>query len=211
MKWLLIYAFDVEIYQRAPIIRIFLEDVLLNEFTLEKKVSEVIEFEYDCKDTNKLTVEFINDDNNYTNGFMNKYTKIIPLHLYIVPYYIVKNYSRWWLRHELVFSKRNYYMHRKTAPIAYANTPKYKEGLEYIKHYYKTRASCPQNIFALTRDYKLTEDNLMTLFAYGQSKKYNYILDKKHNIMFYQIKPKGFVIFEYYSKSIFEKLEQIYQ
>jgi hypothetical protein len=211
MRWLLIYAFDVNIYKKAPVVRIFFEDALITEFTLEKKTSEVVEFEYNCKDKNKLTIEFVNDDNNYSNGFMNKYTSIIPLHLYIVPEYIVKNYSQLWKRHELIFSKRNYYMHRKTAPLAYGNTPKYKKGLEYIKHYYKTRASYPHNIFYLNRDYKKTEDNLIAKGTYGQSKKYNYILDKKHNLMFYQIKPKGFVLFEYYSKSIFEKLEQIYQ
>tara|TARA_B110000503_G_scaffold115957_1_gene174641 strand:+ start:205 stop:909 length:705 start_codon:yes stop_codon:yes gene_type:complete len=234
MKWLLIYGFDVIIYKKAPTVRIFIEDILINEFTLEKKMSAVVEFEYNGKDKNKLTIEFLNDDNNYNNGFMSKYTSIIPLHLYIVPDYIVKNYSQLWLRYEGTFSKSNYYMYRKKRSEAYANiNPKYanthvsKKGLEYIKHYYKTRASCPQNIFALGgddvsvsdeytlttgwREYHNLEHNLVSNCLYGKSKKYNYVLDKKHNMMFYQIKPKGFVIFEHYSKPIFEQLEKIYQ
>lgn len=201
MKWLLIYEFDVEIYRRAPTVRIFLEDVLLNEFTLEKRTFEVIEFDYKPKNENNLTIEFINDDSNYTNGFITKSTYVKPKCLYIMPKYVVKNYRKITKHYAVIFGKMNYYIYRKTGR-SFKNTTKFKFGWEYIKHYYKDRIIYPQN---------LTQPNEPYLFKtnYGESKKHNFTYYKKHGLFLLGQKHIGFLIHNYNHNPLFEKLEHI--
>lgn len=201
MKWLLIYEFDVEIYRQAPTVRIFLEDVLLNEFTLEKRTFELIEFEYYAKDINKLTIEFLNDDNNYTNGFMTRYTSIIPIFLCVIPKYFLMNYTKIIQFHEKFFGKKNYYIYRKTGK-SYINTSQFKQGIEYVKHYYKTRSDYPQNLADIRKPFFRQR-------KYGKTEKIQIFFYKKHKLLLTQEKTKGFLYHDYRDRKIFENLEKL--
>ena len=216
MKWLLIYEFDVKIYRRAPTVRIFLEDVLLNEFTLEKITRGIIEFDYSPKDKNNLTVEMINDDNNYTNGFMTKATYVIPKFLFVVPKFIIKNFDQHRLYYEQrCFSKSNYYIYRRTGKQTQKNPSLYKAGLDYIKHFYKTRTKYPQNLFfeidtraVPEEEYRNYQKNVFFVAGElrGKTKSHTVVLDKKHQVMFYK-KKKGFIQVNYDYNNLFKKLQ----
>ena len=195
MKWLLIYEFDVEIYRRAPTIRIFLEDVLLNEIILNQNTIGVIEFDYIPKDKNKLTVEFINDDNNYSNGFMSRATYITPKLLTILPLTLIQNIKKLpekIFRHEINFSRDNYYIYRCTGVGCRILKNKFIKGYEYIKHYYKRRTGFPESlsesVFGEASDlynklYNNTNYNFHETFTYSKSEKFDFILYKKHNTL----------------------------
>lgn len=210
MKWLLIYEFDVEIYRRAPTIRIYLKDTLLNEFTLYQRRSELIAFEYEAQPHNKLSIEFINDDNNFTNGFMTKFTSIIPQYMYLVPYGLIKNYDANSWRYENSFSKKNYYMYRKTGRDFIGD--KYIKGLSKIKHYYRKRIVFPQNLFHIydffTTGEKFQDTPLKTGHKYGRGQTFNYYLIKKYSVMLYPTELKGFVILDYNSRNLFKKIQK---
>lgn len=190
MKWLLIYEFDVEIYRRAPTIRIFLEDVLLNEIILNQNTIGVIEFDYIPKDENKLTVEFINDDNNYSNGFMSRATYIAPKLLTILPLTLIQNIKKLpekIFRHEVNFSRDNYYIYRCTGVGCRRLKNKFIKGYEYIKHYYKHRTGFPESlsesVFGGSELYGDTNYKFHQAFTYSKSEKFDFILYKKHNTL----------------------------
>jgi hypothetical protein len=113
MKYLLVVEFLCEIYRKEPRARIFLNDQLLDEFFVEQNnsnnVSETTNpttlittinnlqefglrkakiFELDIpKSLNDviIKIEIENNDNNYTNGFMTRYTQLILEHFYLIP------------------------------------------------------------------------------------------------------------------------------
>ena len=226
MKWLLIYEFDVEIYRRAPTIRIFLENHLLNEFTLDKRKFEIIEFDYEPMDENNLTIQFKNNDNNFTNGFMTKSTYIIPLQCWLVPKYFVENYDKIVEHYEIKFTKKNYYMYRRTGRHTERDPSKYRPGLEYIKYYYRKRHTYPKNLFTKfsnTYDFDpnihkhIKENPLEESVKYGTSDLYHYKLHKKHGTMFYShgLKQKGFVWLthggKYSFNNVLKHLKNIYK
>lgn len=169
MKWLLIYEFDVEIYRQAPTVRIFLDKILLNEFSLQKKTLQALEIEYDASNESTIEIEFVNDDNNYTNGFMTKGTYIYPKKFFLLPKCLVENYYAIRAHYETVFSKSSYYIYRNIAaknpvlPIIEKESKKginkfskrlkifldkeFEENPEYIKFWYKDRTIYPENFF----------------------------------------------------------------
>lgn len=207
-KWLLIYEFDVEIYRRAPTIRIFFEDTLLNEFTLEKKTFGVLEVDYNIKEENKLTIEFVNDDNNYTNGFMTRSTYIHPKYFYIVPKCFVTNYTKNQIHYSRIFGKSNYYLYRKTSPM-YINTPKFNVGSKYIKHFYRTRTVYPQNLAKNWEDTSGKNYNEYYQGPHGGNKKFNFIFYKKHGLLLLGPIHKGFFRHKTKDELDFEKLEPL--
>lgn len=207
MKWSLIYEFDVEIYRRAPTVRIYLQDILINEFTLDRKKTEVIEFEYSAQSQNNLVIEFHNNDNNYSNGFMTKYTAIIPIYFYIVPYAFAEHYKNIFTRHENNFSKKNYFIYRRTGIQAKEKGVKY--GYEKIKHYYKRRAVYPQNLFNISEwPGNVIHTPLVTKVKYGSTEKFTYNLEKKYGLLLYAHNHKGFMQLDYPSKVLFDYIEE---
>ena len=199
-KWLLIYEFDVEIYRQAPTIRIFFEDTLLTEFILEKKTRGVLEVDYNIKEENKLTIEFVNDDNNYTNGFMTRSTYIHPKYFYIVPKCFVTNYTKIVKHYARTFGMKNFYVYRKTGK-SFINTPKFKDGWQYIKHYYRDRTGYPQNLAQPYNEYYQGR--------HGGSKKFNFIFYKKHGLLLRGPIRKGFFLHRIINEIEFEKLETL--
>lgn len=207
-KWLLIYEFDVKIYRQAPTIRIFFEDTLLNEFILEKKTRGVLEVEYNIKEENKLTIEFVNDDNNYTNGFITKSTYIYPKYFYIVPKCFVTNYTKIEKHYSRTFGKRNYYIYRKTGK-SYINTSRFEQGMEYIKHFYRDRTVYPQNLASFEKETTGKDKNDYYQGPHGESKKYNFIFYKKHGLLLLGPIRKGFLRHRTRDEIEFEKLETL--
>ena len=208
MKWSLIYEFDVEIYRRAPTVRIFLDKILLNEFVIEQKTVGVINFEYDAKEKNVLSIQFLNDDNNYSNGFMTKFTSIIPQKFYIFPSrFLKKNIRQVSDDYEYFFSKRNYLFYRKTGTNI-RGKPRIA-GLDKIRYYYKERAIIPENLF-FTYDMKgnLLPSPLMARERYGSSGVYDIILTKKHGMLLMKENHKGFFRVVYNDFEFFENIQK---
>ena len=140
-------GFYCEVYRREPLCRVYVNDVLLDEFNIPhspyKKIdypslflnpnynnSDVIKIknnalfykfiEFDCSDSNLLDIriEVINDDNNYNNGFMTKYTKIMLSQFYVIPKGILNALNL--LKSRWKFSTDNWYkLHGKTKPVTF--------------------------------------------------------------------------------------------
>ena len=121
MKYLLLVEFLCEIYRREPKARIFLNEQLLDEFSIQQntavdpwsldKQMQVIPdynnkimaetknlkqlgfnnfkiYQFDMPrepDHLTLKIDIENNDNNYTNGFMTRYTLIQLKHLFLIP------------------------------------------------------------------------------------------------------------------------------
>lgn len=98
------------------------------QFLLEKSYLKI----YEIENKNVLDVHFsfYNDDNNYTNGFMNKATFVYPIFFNIVPYKVFKNVD--------IFVE------------SYKYNRKYFKKAQEIKSCYmrdKLKNSIPENIF----------------------------------------------------------------
>ena len=113
MKYLLVVEFLCEIYRKEPRARIFLNDQLLDEFFIQQNSSNNTSiplspaplittinslqefglrkakiFELDIPNSLNnvaIKIEIENNDNNYTNGFMTRYTQVILEHFYLIP------------------------------------------------------------------------------------------------------------------------------
>lgn len=175
MKYVLIYEFDVEIYRRAPTVRIYLNDVMLTDVVLDGPKKGSVTFDYIPSDINNLEIEFVNGDNNYTNGFMTKSTYIKPVKLYILPYSTAIGIQNYKDRYECVFGKKNHGIYRHTGKIWTARNNILK-GYKYIAHYYKERTQYPENLARV-------KFGLFDIFKSGESKKYQITLRKKHNVL----------------------------
>lgn len=102
---ILFYQIDSKIYKRAPRLRFYVNQVLIDECEVydqtqyhdaneEFAVSDNIKF-FNIKpgtETLDLCWEIQNDDNNFTNGFMTKYTLVWFKWLGIIPLSIFKNF-----------------------------------------------------------------------------------------------------------------------
>lgn len=175
MKYVLIYEFDVEIYRRAPTVRIYLNDIMLTDVVLDRSKKGSVTFDYIPSDNNNLEIEFVNGDSNYTNGFMTKCTYIKPLKLYILPYSTAIGIQNYRDRYECFFGKKNYGIYRHTGKIWVASNNVLK-GLESIPYYYKERTLYPENLAQI-------QYGLFDIWKLGESKKYHVNLYKKHNVL----------------------------
>ena len=133
MRQLLMLGFHCEVYRREPLCRIYINDVLVDEFNIPQ--SDGVAFEVDVLDplrprkflenfiTNPPFIKYIefddagadtldvvlkieNDDNNYANGFMNKYTHIILSDLYLTSKKVLENIDK--LTNNFKFSRENW-------------------------------------------------------------------------------------------------------
>jgi len=154
MRQLLILGFYCEVYRREPLCRVYVNDVLLDEFNIPHTPKDVLDYNYknfllDPKysraDLNfidsqlnplfykliefnefngkllDLRIEILNNDNNYTNGFLTKYTRIMLDRCYLLPIKILDNVDslidRW------KFNPHNWYkFHGLTKPVTYLYT-----------------------------------------------------------------------------------------
>ena len=128
MRQLLMLGFYCEVYRREPRCRVYVNDILLDEFniphtpykdvwTADMELDPKIEYreqvelqsnilflkylELDDADKNSLDIkiEIQNNDNNYSNGFMNKYTRVMLSQCWIASIKCLDNcddiHNRW--------------------------------------------------------------------------------------------------------------------
>ena len=148
MRQLLMLGFYCEVYKREPLCRVYVNDVLLDEFNIphtpQKDVEFIplgpkfltfdfvrlqtnppflkyIEFDNAGADALDIRVEIQNNDNNYANGFMSQYTRIQLSYFYIIPVKVLDNIDCIWDRWK--FSRKNwqkYYSHKKSVAQFYS-------------------------------------------------------------------------------------------
>lgn len=110
MEYIIFTGFDISEYKESPTIRLKINNILIDEYEI-KKSSKQIEFNispfttltldylkiYKINITNKkniIEIETLNDINNYTNGFLTKCALIKFKTFVMIPYKIVKNFSK---------------------------------------------------------------------------------------------------------------------
>jgi hypothetical protein len=146
MRQLLMLGFYCEVYRREPLCRIYINDVLVDEFNIPQSDRVDIEtdvldpldprrylenfitnppfikyIEFDDADADSLDVllEIQNDDNNYTNGFMSRYTHITLSHLFLISKKVLENINT--LTNNFKFSQKNWEKYKRNIVDYYAN------------------------------------------------------------------------------------------
>ena len=154
MRQLLMLGFYCEVYRREPLCRVYVNDVLLDEFNISqcnqvqakknhldpreghKQIKNFINntpflkyIEFDDADADALDVvlKIQNDDNNYANGFMSKYTYIVLSHIYLISKKVLENIDN--ITNNFKFSQKNWSKYNPNIIDYYAhNRPKIIEN-----------------------------------------------------------------------------------
>ena len=142
MRQLLMLGFYCEVYRQEPVCRIYLEDVLVDEFNIphtprvdvwtadmildpangshsrfihESSQSFYKFIEFDDLDSKSLDirVEIQNNDNNYSNGFMTRQTLVMLCQCWLASTKIWQGFDK--IRQRWKFSLHNW--HRNTIPV----------------------------------------------------------------------------------------------
>ena len=126
MRQLLMLGFYCEVYRREPLCRVYVNDMLADEFNIPHTpckdmweshqldpafwsnhqfelqsnsiFSKYIELDDAGDRSLNLRVEIHNDDNNCVNGFMTKYTRVKLRQCWLVPVKVWENFGRIWDR-----------------------------------------------------------------------------------------------------------------
>ena len=142
MRQLLILGFYCKVYRREPLCRVYVNDILLDEFNIPhtpynnihlstvgdrlspqfpnqqlqflKSTNPFLKYiEFDDLDIEKLNIriEIKNNDNNYTNGFINKCTLVLLPHVFLFSKKLLDRIDD--LKKRWKFSSKNYCIHSK--------------------------------------------------------------------------------------------------
>lgn len=89
MKYYLIVDFKVNIYRKPPMVRIFINDIFLDELTIEESHIKLLVVDENILNTsdnlqNTIGIDVFNNDNNYNNGFCSKGTTLLIDNLYLL-------------------------------------------------------------------------------------------------------------------------------
>ena len=157
MRQLLILGFYCEVYRREPLCRIYINDVLVDEFniphTTRKKIDvgsfclspkhygveqfdlesntpflKYLEFDH-LGDHLYLRIEISNNDNNYTNGFMTQYTRVMLSQCWLAP-------TKFWKEFEQIKDRWKY---------SAKNWHKWQNSTNYIAQYFTGHKNCVFN------------------------------------------------------------------
>ena len=223
MKCLLFVSLAVEIYKQPPQIRFYLGDKFIDEMTIEKNTNleylqkslvqpdkldpninsirrrvpdHMFVYEVDVSDTSgTLKVMIDNDDNNFTNGFMTKFTSITLLYLNLIPCEIFTDEKI--LRIEKYrFRKRSLYKKAKSIKDFYKTRPRIFGNLVH--------PGCP--IKFVSNDGKEFDD--VYLYPIGKSGTYLCDITKKYGLYVNKNAKKfrGYYHFGFYEfKNLFDK------
>jgi hypothetical protein len=136
MRQLLMLGFYCEVYRREPRCRVYVNDLLVDEFNIshtpriDKCTTEIVldpkYFNYDCfvfeshptflkfielDDADgkslDLKVEIHNNDNNYNNGFMTEYTRVMLSQCFLAPVKVWEQFEQ--IRNRWRFSMPNWH------------------------------------------------------------------------------------------------------
>lgn len=121
MKYILILSFRAEIYRIEPRVRVYFRDTMLDEFRVpEHKFDDpkksnihsyIVEVPKELKET-EIKLKILNHDNNWTNGFMTKDTKIMLDEIHFFPEPSMQNLYSFYSKnrrniHELMYNMKN--------------------------------------------------------------------------------------------------------
>lgn len=158
MRQLLILGFYCEVYRQEPRCRVYVNDVLLDEFDIRHSplrhsprkhvdVNDIqlnpnffsqsyariekntpflkcIDFDdHDAKEAD-LRIEIQNNDNNYANGFMNKYTCVMLNQIFLLSKKLLNRID--YLKNNWKLSLKNYHIHTKRDIDMYYSNQKNK-------------------------------------------------------------------------------------
>jgi hypothetical protein len=145
MRQLLMLGFYCEVYKREPLCRVYINDVLVDEFNIPHTPQKEIEWNSDiildpkflnrtfftaqsnptfCKyielDNGEATaldlrVEIQNNDNNYANGFMTNHTRVMLLHCFLLSKNTLERLDS--MQNDFKFSRKNQHKYYKKKNI----------------------------------------------------------------------------------------------
>ena len=147
MRHLLMLGFYCKVYRQEPLCRVYVNDVLLDEFNIphrdqvqhnydmldptnNKKAlqhfitnppfSKYIEFDDAGADALDVVLRIQNDDNNYANGFMSKYTDIVLSQVYLTSKKVLENIDS--IVNDYKFNRKNWRKYNANIADFYANS-----------------------------------------------------------------------------------------
>ena len=145
MRQLLILGFHCGVYQREPLCRVYVNDVLLDEFdipqsdrvaveidqldplrgykrlqnfTTNPPFLKYIEFDDAGADSLDVVLRIQNDDNNYANGFMSKHTHVTLSHVSLTSKKVLENIDN--LTNNSKFTRQNWEKYNRDIVDYYA-------------------------------------------------------------------------------------------
>ena len=118
MEHILIVGFYAQIYKHNPTVRISFNDYFLDEYdlpdhyTIEDRIPlrnkidyinppllKIYELNLEKYQKLNIDIDIKNNDNNFSNGFMTRYTKVDLECLFLVPKKIFLNYKYYYEKH----------------------------------------------------------------------------------------------------------------
>ena len=199
MRQLLMLGFYCEVYRREPRCRVYVNDVLLDEFNIPQ--SDRVDIEMDVLDplnsrkrlenekTNPPFLKYIefddagadsldvvlriqNDDNNYANGFMSRYTHITLSHLFLASKKVMENFDN--LLNNFKFSRKNWEKYNRDIVDFYI-----RENKNFIFENHVTNLNHVTNIKLNFPSICLNSDEDVGFYKIGSSGYYHLTLKKK--------------------------------
>jgi len=149
MRQLLILGFHCDIYKKEPLCRVYVNDVLLDEFDIPQSdaqrdwVHEIdqldpfsshkwlqhfttntlflkcIEFDDAGADSLDVIIKIQNDDNNHANGFMSKHTNVTLSHVFLASEKLLENVDN--IQNNFKFSRKNWEKYNRDIVDFYAD------------------------------------------------------------------------------------------
>jgi len=193
VKSLIFLALGSSIYKKKAVARLYCNGILFDEFEIVDQLDQIKEISFDQLDSAKgsikefftvdnmknyrvyetelpeegdIQIDIINDINNYSNGFMSRYTKVRLDYINIIPEIVFKNLSadhcdKWFFR------KRHFL-----------------KDIKSVKTYYKQRYTMLQNMVYFTsfHDRDGVVNNLITNHYFGKSGSFRLNYYRKHGL-----------------------------
>ena len=147
MRQLLMLGFYCNIYRQEPLCRVYVNDVLLDEFDIPQRDKVDVEIdlldpfashkrlqhfttntlflkciEFDDADADSLDVviKIHNDDNNHANGFMSRYTNVTLSRCYLASEKLLENVDN--IQNNFKFSRKNWEKYNRNIANFYADS-----------------------------------------------------------------------------------------
>ena len=203
MRQLLILGFHCEVYRREPRCRVYVNDILLDEFNIPQTTSidtrtytkldpvwasreqfelesntlflKYLEFDHLDEKSLDIRIEISNDDNNHTNGFMTRYTRMILAQCWVAPVKV-------WEQFDKIYDRWKFSLH---------NLHRWQNSTNYIAQYYSGQRNYVFDNLVLLADMHFPDIELQP--CSDQQKKdrvYNY----EHHPRMWQMSPSEWCI-----------------
>ena len=165
MRQLLILGFHCNIYKKEPQCRVYVEDVLVDEFdipqsdevaveidrldplrkyknlqnfTTNPPFLKYIEFDDAGADSLDVIIKIQNNDNNYANGFMSKHTHVTLSHVFLTSKKVLENIDN--LKNNSKFTHQNWEKYNRDIVDFYVDDNRHRIFENFVGH---TEANFP--------------------------------------------------------------------